>query len=147
MRLRTRARYSLRMVMAIGKLGQQRPYVGLRDVSEHCTISRRYLEQLVGPQKAAGLLRAQTGRKGGYALAKAAEEIRVGDVIEAAIGPISVAECIADPDHCVHDGGCHCRGLWELINHRIMQVLNDYTLADLLSEDWEARVAEELGKN
>jgi len=135
------------MVMAIGKLGEGRAYVGLREVSESCGISRRYLEQLVGPLKAVGLLRAQTGRKGGYALAVPAHEIRVGDILEAAIGPISIAECIADPDHCVHDGGCSCQGLWELINHRIMQVLNDYTLADLLSEDWQARVAEELGKH
>ncbi|MFC1705988.1 RrF2 family transcriptional regulator [Planctomycetota bacterium] len=144
MKLRTRARYSLRMMMAIAKLSSDEKPIGLGEVSRHCSLSRRYLDQLVPALKRAALVHVRAGRKGGYFLAKEAEQIKVGDIIEAAIGPVAIAECVTDPHYCIHTDFCNCRALWMLVNRRITEVLNDYTLADLLDSGWSRRVNAEL---
>ncbi len=144
MKLKTRERYSLRMMMAIAKQSSEKNPVGLKEVAHHSGISRRYLEQLVTPLKNASLLRGISGRGGGYALAKPADEIRLGEIIEAAIGPIAVTECAVGAGDCVKSEFCNCKDLWTLINVRIRQVLNDYTLNDLLNKNWSKKMDKEL---
>lgn len=144
MKLKTRERYSLRLMMTVAKLSSARRPVGLNVVSERAGISRRYLEQLVPPLKNASLLVAISGRSGGYALAKPPEEIFLGEIISAAIGPIAVTDCAVGNDDCLHRDFCHCRSLWSLINFKITEIFNKYTLADLISEEWTARVKKEM---
>ncbi|MGD8393853.1 MAG: Rrf2 family transcriptional regulator [Candidatus Eiseniibacteriota bacterium] len=144
MKLRTRARYSLRMMMAIASLSSDGRHVGLGEVASRCSISRKYLEQLVTALRNAQLVRAHAGRSGGYALARRPDEIRVREIIEAAIGPIAVTDCAGDPGSCGYAEFCHCWGLWSLINHRVTEVLDEHTLADILDDDWLGKVREEL---
>jgi Rrf2 family protein len=144
MKLRTRARYSLRMVMAIAKLSSGNGPVGLGEVSRHCGISRRYLEQLVTPLRNAQLVRSLSGRGGGYALARNPEQIKLRDIITAAIGPIAVTDCAVDPKTCISSEYCNCQGVWALINMRVNQVLNEYSLADLLDKNFQKKVQKEI---
>jgi Rrf2 family protein len=132
------------MMMAIAKLSSEKKPVGLGQVSQHAGISRRYLEQLATPLKNASLLRAVSGRDGGYVLNRPASEIKLGDIIVAAIGKIAVTECAVESGGCIHSEFCNCKALWTLINHRITDVLDDYSLADILDESWPGRVETEL---
>jgi Rrf2 family protein len=134
----------LRMMIAIAKLSSNENPVGLKEISRHCGVSHRYLEQLIGPLKSASLVRALSGRGGGYALAKEAAQITVGDIIKAAVGPIAVTECVADPTNCIHTEYCSCIHLWTLLNMKINKVLNEYSLADLLDERWPKKIQHEL---
>ncbi|MCP4600467.1 MAG: Rrf2 family transcriptional regulator [Proteobacteria bacterium] len=147
MKLKTRERYSLRMMMSIAKLSSEVSPVGLREVSEQCCISRRYLEQLVAPLKNASLLRAISGRGGGYTLARRAEEIKLGDIITAAIGPIAITECAVGSEECMHSDFCNCKSLWALINHKIMHVFYQYSLADLIDQKWPEKVSKEMNNS
>jgi Rrf2 family cysteine metabolism transcriptional repressor len=144
MKLRTRARYSLRMIMAIAKLSSGNSPVGLGEVSRHCGISRRYLEQLVTSLRNAQLVRSLSGRGGGYALARSPEKIKLGEIITAAIGPIAVTDCAVDPKTCISSEYCNCQGVWALINLRINQVLSEYSLADLMDKDFHKKVQKEI---
>lgn len=144
MKIGTRARYSLRFMVTLGKLSSNGEPVGLGEVSRNAGISRRYLDQLVVPLKSASLIRARAGRAGGYVLAQPAEDITLGDIIEAAIGPVAVTECAIAPEMCIAAEFCDCRELWVLISRRFTAVLNQYTLADMLSDTWPAKVRQEL---
>ena len=144
MKIRTRARYSLRMMVAIARLSADDAPVGLGDVARRCGVSRRYLEQLVGPLRNASLLRSVSGRGGGYRLARSASEIKVAEIMAAAVGPVEVTECARDASHCLFSAYCNCGGLWALINARINEILESYSLADILSEDFLASVAAEV---
>lgn len=144
MKIRTRARYSLRFMIALGKLSSQGEPVGLGSISHHSGISRRYLDHLVVPLKNASLIRGRSGRAGGYVLARTADEIKLGDIIEAAIGPIAITDCAVQPELCMFSAYCSCRDLWTLINRRITSVLDEFTLADMLSESWPGKVQAEL---
>jgi len=145
MKLGTRAKYTLRLMMAISRLTDGKHRVSLGDVAQHCGISRRYLDQLVVSLKNADLLRGRSGRGGGYSLGRPADEIRVGEIIEAAIGSTSISECVSKPDICMQSDFCQCRMLWKLIDRRVTDVLNEYSLADLLDHGWTDRVKAELG--
>ena len=130
----SRTRTSLRFLIYLAKMEARGEPVSLAEVSENTGISRRYLEQLAIPLKTAGLIRGVSGRKGGYLLARDADEITVGDMVVASSGPLSFAECVGDPGNCIRREFCECRPVWVLANHEIERVLGAFTLGDLSDE-------------
>jgi Rrf2 family cysteine metabolism transcriptional repressor len=144
MKMRTQARYSVRMMTAIARLSSGNGPVGLGEVSRHCGISRRYLEQLVTPLRNARLVRSLSGRRGGYALSRSPDQIKLGDIITAAIGPIAITDCAVDPRTCISADFCNCQALWALVNLRINQVLNEYSLADLMDKNFQKKIKKEI---
>jgi Rrf2 family protein len=98
------------------------------------------LEHLVARLRKAGLIDSRRGSRGGYMLARAAEEITMAEVVEALEGSIAPIECISqspdgsvvcsresDPDHV-----CPTKLLWTRVRASIVRTLRDTTLADLL---------------
>ena len=113
-------------------------------MAESTGLSRRYLEQLVVSLRNASLLRSVSGRQGGHLLARKPDQIRIGQIIEAAIGPISVVECVMNPEMCMKSDYCECRLLYELVNTQIRNALNQFTLADLTGGNWREKVGAQL---
>ena len=144
MKLSTRARYALRAMMVVAREGDDSTPINLGIVSERTSISRRYLEQVAISLKNANLLRAVSGKKGGHLLTRPAKDILLGEIIEAAIGPINIVECVGDPESCMVLEGCECRSLYVLINQQIRGAFNKYTLADLADHKMAKSVAKEL---
>lgn len=136
MKLGTRARYSLRLMMEVARLSDGRRPVNLQEIATWTGISRRYLEQLVIPLRNASLLRGRSGRNGGHVLARPPEEIALRDIIEAASGPVVLAECVDTPSVCRLSKDCACRKLWTLISLRIKHSLDDCSLADMVDPEW-----------
>jgi len=146
MKLSTRGRYALRMMLDLAKnAGGEKP-VSLTSVAERTGLSRGYLEQLALALRTAKLLRGVSGRNGGYKLSRPAEKIKVGEIIEATIGPICLVECLDEPTSCMQTETCECRVVYSLINHRISEVLHSYTLADLLDPNWVGSAAPSPGQ-
>ena len=81
----------------------------------------------------AGVVISQRGAKGGYALARPAEQIGVNEVIEAIEGPIAVTECSDDTtdSSCEYETNCGVRANWQRINVAIRRALSDINLTDL----------------
>ena len=76
MKLSTRARYTLRMMIDMARHGGVDTPVSLASVAHRTDLSRGYLEQLATGLRRARLLRGVAGRKGGYRLARPASEIK-----------------------------------------------------------------------
>lgn len=138
LKLSTRARYALRMMLDIARNGGIEAPVSLASVSERTGLSRGYLEQVAASLRSARILRAASGRHGGYRLAGTPEQITVGNIIEATIGPVALVDCLDDPATCAYSRTCVCRKVYSLINQRVTEVMHDYTLADLLDPAWAA---------
>jgi FeS assembly SUF system regulator len=82
-----------------------------------------------------GLLDSHRGVKGGYGLARPAEDITVGHIVKALEGPIAITTCTNDsPGDCEHEPLCPVRGHWSLINLAIRQALDSVTLADMAAQ-------------
>jgi Rrf2 family iron-sulfur cluster assembly transcriptional regulator len=144
MKLSTRARYALRMMIDIHRNTVDGKPVHLRQVAERTQLSRGYLEQMVVSLKNAGLLRGICGRRGGYLLAKPAETIRVAEIIESVIGPISVVNCVTTPESCNLMKECNCHLLWCLVSQHIRRDLNAVSLAEISTPAWAEKITKEL---
>lgn len=136
MKLSTRARYALRMMLDVARHSADGKPVSLTKIAARTAISRAYLEQVALALRAANLLKGVAGRRGGYRLAASSSEITVGRVLEASIGPICLVDCLEDAALCPRSESCECRMVYRLINDRIADVLKSYTLADLLNPGW-----------
>jgi Rrf2 family protein len=131
MKVNTRVRYAIRMMADIARHGAGEP-VPLSDVAERQGLSRLYLSQLATALRNASLLRSVWGNRGGYVLARPASEIRLLDIMEAAGGPVTIIECVRDPELCDRSARCEAIGVWRDINEAILRVLERYTLQDLI---------------
>lgn len=121
----------MRAMTIISRMSKNGKPVKLADVAERTEISHRYLEQVTISLKSAKLLRGISGKNGGHVLARSADKIKLGEIVEAAIGEVSIVDCVKDPDSCIRFSGCECRNLYSLLNRRITDTLNEYTLDDL----------------
>ena len=107
----------------------------LREIAEREGISYQFLEQIFLPLRRAGLIDSVRGAKGGYVLAKAPAEIKIGDILRALEGPIAPVECMGkgNADACGRSAGCLTRGIWERLRDSMSEVLDDITLADVVN--------------
>jgi len=77
-----------------------------------------------------GLLVSQRGARGGYTLARGAEEISIAQIIAAVEGPIGITECSAMAGLCLQEPGCPVRGNWLRINLLVRRALEGVNLAE-----------------
>jgi Rrf2 family protein len=131
-------------MIQIARNGGNGKPVNLNDIASRTNVSRRYLEQLFILLKSASLVKGMSGKEGGYLLAKSPESIRLGDIVEATIGPINIVHCVNDKDSCMQVEWCECRPLYVMLNQRIREAFNAFTLAELADGKIGQAVAKEL---
>jgi Rrf2 family protein len=134
-------------MIQIAQQGDNSKPVSLERVAQGTHVSKRYLEQVAIALKNAALLRSVSGRSGGYVLARPAEAITIGQIIQAAIGPINIVDCVRQPETCLLADTCECRLVYMLINKRITDVLNECSLADMADKKRLKSMAKELGQD
>ncbi len=132
MRVGTRSRYSVRLLVALARAGQ-RP-VSLGEVAVAEGISRSYLARLVIPLRDAGLIKSTRGVRGGYALVRPANEVSLHEVVAATEGTLSGVPCLESSDRCVRVGECAARALWGGVSRAVDTFLRGRTLGDLLAD-------------
>jgi Rrf2 family protein len=123
------------MMVELARASNGGQKVSLGRVAKATNISKRYLEQLAIALRNASLITGVSGKGGGYLLARPADQIRVGQIVEAAIGPINIVACVLHPEQCIQVDYCECRWIYQRINTRITEVLNDFSLADLVAKN------------
>ena len=129
MKISTKGRYALRMLIDLAEHGSGR-FVSLKEISDRQNISKKYLEQIVPLLTKNGILRTNRGNKGGYALAKAPEEISVGEVLRATEGSLAPVACLEyETNECPRAGICDTLFVWEGLRKVISEYLDGITIA------------------
>ncbi|NHC62387.1 SUF system Fe-S cluster assembly regulator [Paenalcaligenes suwonensis] len=73
------------------------------------------------------------GARGGYTLARPANEISVAQIIDALDDqPFGITECVATPGACNVESDCHIRSNWQRINDIVRRTLEDVSVADMI---------------
>jgi Rrf2 family transcriptional regulator, iron-sulfur cluster assembly transcription factor len=98
-KLSSKGRYGIRAIFDIA-FHNHGEATQIKDIAERQAIPPRFLEQIFQDLKRAGLVTSKRGPKGGYALAKAPGEVRVGDVVRALEGEVRVGDTDDDPSAC-----------------------------------------------
>ncbi len=142
MKLSTRGRYGTRALLELA-LHQRDEPVPLKDVARRQQISLSYLEHVITPLIAAGIVRSTRGARGGVWLAKPPEEIRLSEVIQLLEGSIAPVECVNDPKYCPRSDFCVTRDIWGELKKAMNGVLESTTLQDLVERQKRKELPEE----
>ncbi len=131
MRLSTRSRYGIRLMMALAMEESSEP-VFLKQIATSEGISEKYLSQIIIPLKNSGLVITYRGAHGGYKLSRKPSEINIREIVEPLEGDLSLVECVAVPGSCGKSSECVSRSLWDEMSRMIIDYLSGITLADLI---------------
>ncbi len=133
MKISTKGRYGLRALVDLALYGSTGQPVLLADIAKRQNISEKYLEQIANRLHKAGLVKTVRGRKGGYLLNKAQNEIGLNEIIEILEGPLCIVDCVAEPHLCDQASICSARDVWKILSDTVSETLSRYTLADLVA--------------
>ncbi len=129
MRISAKADYAVRAAVELASAGDE-PVKGEK-LAESQQIPLQFLEHILLELKHARIVRARRGARGGYWLAKAAEEITLADVIRAVEGPLANIQDLA-PEQTEYPGNAApLRDVWIAVRASLRRVLEQVTLADL----------------
>ena len=132
MKISTKGRYALRMLLYLAA-HQDDGFVSLKEIAEEQDISKKYLEQIVPMLNKGGILRTNRGNRGGYMLAKRAEECTVGEILRATEGSLAPVSCLDfEVNDCPRAKGCATLYIWEGLYKVVNEYLDSITLKDML---------------
>lgn len=131
MKLSTRSRYGLRMMINLAELYGTGP-VDLKYISSRENISLKYLGQISLSLKAAGLTQTRRGVNGGHMLSKKPDHYTLLEIIEAIEGRINIVDCLDEAQGCEREETCSARNIWAELNETIRKNLESMRLSDLL---------------
>ena len=132
--LTNKGKYGLKAMLHLAGLGE-REIAQVAQIAEANHIPKKFLDQIFADLRRAGLVHSKKGKAGGYALAKPAHEIRVGQIIRALDGPIAPFLCASAnfyrPCGDCDENVCAVRRLMIQARDALSNVLDGQTLADM----------------
>ncbi len=143
MKLSTRGRYGTRALLDLA-LHQREEPVLLKDIAQRQQISLRYLEHLITPLIAAGIVLSTRGPRGGISLVKPPEQVKLSEVIQLLEGSIAPVECVNNPEICTRSELCVTRDIWGELKKAMNGVLESTTLQDLVERQKRKERPEEV---
>lgn len=110
-------------------------------IAEREGLGQAHVHKLMRLLRRGGLVKSVRGRKGGYQLARPAEQIDVGTVL-ATLGdsfyPTGFCEQHSGVERtCVRNGDCSIRSLWIAVDRAVQRALQSTKLSDLLRSEPE----------
>ena len=131
MRMTVYTDYALRVLMFLSGTGQTP--VPLRAIAAFHDISEEHVRKAAHELVQRGYLTSYRGRTGGVTLARAPEDINVGEVVRA-LERVELVGCMqGERATCTLMPGCRLSGALSLAAERFLQTLDDYSLADLVA--------------
>lgn len=150
MRLSTRGDYAVRAVLELAVRPAGVPFP-LREIAARTGVPEKYLEQILMRLRVARILSARRGARGGYLLARPAEEITVGEIVRVMDGPLAPIACASKTAYescpasrCSDAAICTLRGFWTEVRDAIVDVVDHTTFADLAARVTAQHAAQTL---
>jgi len=129
MRLTTFTDFALRALMRLA--GEPDRSFSTSEIAEEFAISRNHLAKVVRDLADGGFITTQRGVGGGFALARPARAITLGEVVRALEGTSALVECFRqDGGSCVLTPRCRLKSKLASAREAFMRELDETTLAD-----------------
>jgi Rrf2 family protein len=139
MRVSAKADYAVRAAAELAA-ADEGPVKGEK-LADAQDIPLQFLEHILLELKHAGIVRARRGAKGGYWLARPADEVTIADVVRAVEGPIAHVQS-APPESLEYRGNAeHLQEVWIAVRASLRTVLEHVTLADLVGGQLPSEVS------
>ncbi len=132
MKISTKGRYAVRMLLDIARYGQGKA-VSLKDIADRQQVSKKYLEQIAAQLTQAGMVLAVRGQSGGYRLVGRPDTYTLYDILTITEGPMHPVACMdISPNDCPRCDSCLTLPVWEGLDRVVHDYLSGITLQDLL---------------
>ena len=126
MKLSTRSRYGLRLMLELGKQYNNGP-VQLSNISKKQSLSVKYLGQIVLQLKNNELINSERGTNGGYYLARHPAKITVKEIVECQEGSLELVDLEKTKEKSIA-----VKEVWKDLNLSVKNTLEKYSLELLL---------------
>lgn len=138
MKITAQEEYGLRILLTIAK-NRNPDGMTINDISETEGLSVHNVAKLARVLRLAGLIKSNRGQVGGYSLTKPADQIPLNKVLEALGGKMFEMKFCEDHTGlltiCTNSTDCSLRSFWQIIQNSVDQVLQKFTLQDLLGAE------------
>lgn len=134
MRMTSHTDYGLRLLMI--SADSRRVPVSVGEAALRINVPRHHLMKVAQGLSKAGIMEPVRGRSGGFRLAKAPRDIRIGDVIRALESEMGLVECVrSNESECPLLPGCRLPRLLGQAKEAFLSTLDTCTLHDLVSDN------------
>ena len=132
MRISAKADYALRAVAELATADDGGPVKG-EQLATRQDIPPKFLENILGDLRHAGLVRSQRGADGGYWLQRPAAEITLAEIVRAVEGPLATVRGQRPEDVAYSGAAEQLQRVWIAVRHNLREVVEQVTVADLAS--------------
>ena len=142
--LSNKGKYGLKAMLHLARQAPGRSAL-VADIAEANAIPRKFLDTILAELRNAGLVASRKGPGGGYALAREAGAITIGDIVRVLDGSIDPIACVGGTayrrcEDCPDEAACEVRFVMQEVSAAISGVVDERSLADVC-----AATAERLG--
>ncbi|HEX2356248.1 MAG TPA: Rrf2 family transcriptional regulator [Micromonosporaceae bacterium] len=138
MHITARGDYAVRAALSLAAAYPR--LLSAQTVAEQQGMPGKFLEAVLADLRRAGLVRAQRGSEGGYALVRPPGEVTVGAVLRAIDGPLAGVRGLRPEETRYGGAAANLPRLWVAVRAAVRDVLDEVTLAEVVSGRMPAHV-------
>ncbi|MGO9094418.1 MAG: RrF2 family transcriptional regulator [Bryobacteraceae bacterium] len=124
--------YAIRAFVNLAQVPEGK-YVMVKQIAAQEGIPAHFLAKILQQLARQGLLRSSKGPTGGFMLRTSPKEITLLQLREALDGLNDFQKCASGLAECTNDSACSMHDSWTVLRSRIMDYLEQTTIADLAS--------------
>jgi len=134
----TKGRYSTRILVLLASLADESTMTK-HEIATAEALTPGYVQQLMTPLQAAGLVMSHRGKQGGFKLARSPETITVAEALRATEGELRLVAC-HDGENCDRVATCPTRLVWVEAANLMQNFFGQTTIAQLAERAKEMAV-------
>ncbi len=124
-----KSEYAILFLLTLAKSSDK--FLSLSKISKLNNLPYRFLSKIASELKKAKFINSKEGVGGGYFLTKSPENINLLEIINLIDGEPGLIRCQRDKT-CARSDICQIKDVWNQIQEKIENILNNYTLKDLM---------------
>ena len=133
--LSKKCKYAIHALVYMGHQPEQKFLI--KEISEACSISKKFLETILLDLNRAGILGSKQGKGGGYFLRRSIREINLAEVVRLFDGAIALVPCATYKYYercaeCKDEVTCSIRRAFLRIRKETVEMMKQDTIEDLV---------------
>ncbi len=133
MRLTMYTDYSLRTLLYLS-LTDNKQLTTIQEISDAYHISKNHLMKVTHQLGKMGYIETVQGRNGGIRLKVKPEQLNIGEIARQTEDDFHLVECFSNNNQCVITPACQLRHVLHEALVAFIQVLDQYTIADVIAQ-------------
>jgi Rrf2 family protein len=138
-----KTKYALKALYHLAGQPTSQPVL-ISDLARAENIPKKFLEFILLSLRKGGILQSRIGKGGGYYLALPPSKVALGNVVRILEGDLAPVQCLSETnyarcDECIDETTCGIRLVMVDVNEAMAQVLDNLTLADMVSRSADER--------